>query len=934
MSLCRCRTACTLILAVTGTTAAPAPPSSFAREPSAESRASTTDLDEFAFREGLRRRGLTEWLSQYDADHPAADPVAQQLRRRDDLLAEADRADLLPYERRGRVAEANAILRALVAEHTNHASRLKWQLELVRDELDRRDPGAFEAVLLYESGGRARASVALASVAALQALDGLRKDLRAAWDRVGESDEEALAQATAAGTLRDLEAIDRQAAVLSVWAEFYHALGAELDEQRRTAGFRKLVQEVTERQGWTTIAGPGQESLRCSALVIAAVSCRQLKRFDEGTAYARQILTTMTKVGDPAERQRLRQASLLGILEQIRDLRDAGRLAEALGAVGQARQWAEQTRPEDKTAFLAIALLESSILARQIDPRETTGGLAIAKALEPVGRLADQSPAHRELAYAVFDIGLALPPLPELTASQVQLAAGAALHHVVADLPAEQRRDDAALKEAVRLLLSVVAKPAEAVPPATIGELMFLLGRGFYLSGDLLEACGILCDLAKKYPKHDRALTAAEQAVAIAQELLRSSGEGAGPEVRGAFLRAGRLLRDLAPGSAETKRLQYHMARALEDGRQLREAAQEYALVAADDVNALKAAVRRARCLRMLLQQAAGEGKTSPDELRALAAESLKLAGEAVAFAQNHSGTSVGDVDFCLVADAVLLWAGLLNSPLIARSAEADEALRGFEERFRDCPGAVGQALRERVLALRRLKKLAEARDVVERFLKADPEHAGPVMARLLEAMRDEIGEAADRGDDRAVKELAEEAVRLADRLLEWFSARSDQAVEDDAILIRVWRAWSLVDAGQPQAALVAFRDLAALPKDRFPENAAARLDVRLGEATCLLAAGKPEEAVGRFNEIWQQTQEYSSKWWQAFAGNLQCLLKLDAAPASILQPIAQQRFQQPALGGPRWRRVIEAVEKEAKASAAAKHPGPQKHGGTGPADR
>ena len=903
-----------------------------ARAEGAETQPFASGLDESTFRDGLRRRGLTDWLNQYDADNPATDGVTRQLRRRDDLLAQAADANLPAYERHARLNEASAILTELIAQQVGDARRMTWQLELVRDCLERRDPDAFEAVLLYEAGGRARASVAAASGAAVEAMDGLRKGIQAAWDKIGEMDEQAVAQATASGVLRDLEVIDRQSVMLSVWAELYRAMSADVDEQQRNAAFTRLLEEVTERQGWTEAQAAGQESLRCNALVIAAMASRHLKRFDEGAAYARQIVATMTKVGDPAERLQLRHASLLGILEQIRALRDAGKFTEALAAVAQGRQWAEQSRRDDMSAFLAIAILESEILARQANPQAAAAGwLGTAKALEPIRKFADQSPAHRELAYAAVGLGMGpLPRLPEPTTFQDQLLAGGVLRNLVADLPPEKRRNEATLKDVVRMLLSVATKPPENEPPATVGEVLFLFGRASYLAGDSLEACGVLCDMARKYPKHDRASTAIGQAVAIAQSMLRSSGTGPTAEARGAFLRAARLSRELAPDSVEAKRLQYFIARTLEDGGQLREAAQEYAAVVSEDANAFKATVRRAHCLRSLLQQAAADAKASQGDLRSIAEESLKAAQAAEAFAKNRSA---GDAEHCLLADVVLMQADLLNNSLISRHADAEGVLKDFEQRFQDCPDAVGPALRERVLALRQLKKLAEAREVVERFLKADPEHAGPVMARLLEAMRNELSEAADRGDDKAVKELAEEAVRLAEQLLEWSRARPGQVANNDSIMIRVWQAWSLADAGRVTEALPLFRELKALPKEKLPENAAPRMDVRLGEATCLLNLGKPEEAVTLFNGIWQQAPERSPAWWQAFAGNLQCLAKLNAEPMAILQPVAQQRFQDVALGGPRWKRIIESVEDEVRARPVTTRAAPQTPADSRPAD-
>ena len=115
------------------------------------------ELDESVFREGLRQRGLSTWLEQYEADTPAIDEIDAELRRREKLLTEAD--TLLPAERARRIERADRILIALLAEHPEHRYRMRWQLERARDLIERLDPTAFDRLLLYELGGRDRQRV-------------------------------------------------------------------------------------------------------------------------------------------------------------------------------------------------------------------------------------------------------------------------------------------------------------------------------------------------------------------------------------------------------------------------------------------------------------------------------------------------------------------------------------------------------------------------------------------------------------------------------------------------------------------------------------------------------------------------------------------------------------------------------------------------------
>jgi len=107
----------------------------------AEKRAATLPaagwLDESAFREGLRRRGLGEWLAQYEVDHPPADAVDARLRRREALLAELDESNVPPYERRPKIEQAHAILTSLIESQPDHPARLSWMLASAAPGTDR-----------------------------------------------------------------------------------------------------------------------------------------------------------------------------------------------------------------------------------------------------------------------------------------------------------------------------------------------------------------------------------------------------------------------------------------------------------------------------------------------------------------------------------------------------------------------------------------------------------------------------------------------------------------------------------------------------------------------------------------------------------------------------------------------------------------------------
>ena len=865
-------------------------------------------VDEALFRESLRRRGLGDWLGQYAADSQPADEIDSQFRRREVLLARLNDARLPFYERQQIVSQAGSILTGLINAHPEHPSSLWWRFELARDALDRTDPQAFESVLLYDLPGRDRTAVSALSARAIERLHDLQQRIAATWTSAGNLDETGLAAMEASGWLRALESLDQQAAGLLAWAKLYQAICAYSPGEAAAAALNDLLVMVTEQYHWTQ-AENHDAALRANMLVLAAIAARHAGKLEQADQYARQVVSIASELVDARQRRLLEDGSLLAILEQIRVLRDAGKRSDALKGVDTARAWARKTRPDRIEAVLAGDLLECSILAGGNSGRPPAASLlAVPEALVPLEVFASKSIPQREALYAALAGAMAGEPVrPDLTAFALQLLAGAAVHDAEVRLPPDRRAGDARLAAVAAALQQAATSQPAGGSPAEWGELMYLDGRALYLAGRRLEASGVLADLVEKLPDHDRSESAARRAVAIAQELLADKAVDV-KQVRAAFVRAGRLLRKKLPDAEASRRLQYFIAQALEADGRLHEAAGEYAAVPADDPNAARAALRRARCLRTLLQAALADTKRSPADLKSLMDETLQAA-RAGAASKATRPAATNEADACLAAEQILLLANLLNYSAVSQSAEVLRALEGFEQRVGKCPSGMGQALRERIVALRELKRMGEARRVVEQYLKAEPEQAGAVMTRLLAAMHEEIEAAEDRNDAQTLQSVAAEAAELARSLLAWSDARPGRMTPADRLTIAVWRAAATLHAGRADEAIKLYD--ACLPMaDQLPgEHKDQDMEIRLGRAESLLALGKAADALPVFADLWQKLPEESPPWWRAFVGQLQCHAALGHDPDGIRQAIVQRRYLSPGLGGPRYRRTIEAIE-------------------------
>lgn len=903
---CRCRVATRFALV---SLAASLPAAGWLPVSAAPPAGAERELDEAAFREGLRQRGLTDWLDQHLADVPPISPADAQLRERERLLDAAAAPGLTRQVRREKVDAAGAILSRLITEYPQHPARLTWLIELARDRLERSDPAAFDAILLYELPGEDRTIAARLAGEAVQTLRQARDEVGAAWKVFGAMDEAALAAATESGATRALEGLDGQSAYLLAWAEFYEALAADMPAEQRSARLAGLVERVARQYGWTALS-PGREAQRCGALAMATIGARLSGQYIEAERYAREIIETIQAVREPGARQALRTVALVAVLEQIRIPRDAGKPSDATAMLQEARTWAERARAGDMQTELSLALAERHLMAA----RAGAGGglLAPAEALLPLHKVASRSPAVRDALYETLAGVVGSESLDgKHSGLELQLVAGAMLAHAAARATASQPAAGRLAEVITAVNGALIASPA-GLSQDTRGELLYLLARGQYLGGATLEAVRVLCDLVEQHPAHDRAPAAVQQAVAIAQDLLRRPDRPDLPSVRAAFIRAGRLLRQRMPESPGAKQLQFFIAAALDENRLYEEAAAEYGRVDPNDPRALRAAWGQARCLRDALNLA-GPASRPTEGLSALAEKALVAARAAESLARGQTGA-----DACLSADITLVLADLLNSPTVARPEAALDALQGFEQHHAACPASIGPALRERVNALRQLKRMAEARAVVEQYLAAEPDAAGPVLARLLDAMREEIIAAEERGDTAAGRATAAEATRLAERLLEWAGKHPGKLNLADTLTTRIWRAWALLEAGRAADALPLYEEAHKAVAEALPAESPLHVEIQLGRAECLLGLKKPQEALPAFMEVWTRAAQQSQPWWRAYVGTLRAHLQLNSDPVQVRQSIRQQRNLYPDLGGPRWKRALEAIEAAAGSTSSA----------------
>jgi hypothetical protein len=855
-----------------------------------------SDLSEAAFRQGLRERGLTDWLELYLEDTPPVDEADAKFREYERLVADANSETKLPLQREALFEQADAILSELIAGYPGHPQRMYWSMALARDLLEKRNPAAFDAVLLYDLPGRQRTKAYGLSSEAVDVLIALRAHIAQRWKTFEALDERSLNATVAAGRTRELERVDAASALLLTWAQLYEALSGQRQET-----FDELLMRITDVYRWHE-SQDGSEIQKANAHLMAAIAARETNRFAIAGQHARQAIATAEKIASADNQNRKESLLLLARLERIRTLRDNNRIDEALAEL---RKFQARTNDTDFTMSLTFALTECSILAVQSNAARATAETLLQSqdVLAPLQSFAFQSVEQRDHLYAALVGAFDKEPLDKLEEPLVvQLALGSVLTDALMQQAVSKPAEHVQLEQAMTAAHRILTTAAIRTPVAIRGELLYLLGATEESVGDRAAAIETFLELTEQYPEHGRTSAAVSRALMIARVHLTQASEGDKPAARLLFIRAGQTLRRLKPNSKEANEVQYYIALATEHNKRFLQAAREYALVPVTDTNALRAALGRIRCLRNLHETTSDTGKAGN-----LLKQMLEAARHGAEIAQQTEATENGDR--CLAGEITLTLATMLNNEAVNRPADAVKVLDRFEERFEGCDAILGPALRQRIQALQKLNQLGLAREAVAKFVDSNPQSAGPVMAALLEATRSEINAAADKDQTAIVKHLAVEAAALAEKLIRWSEEHADSVEPNDLLTMRSWYAWALLHADRVSESLKVYDECLKADPRLLPKESSLRTEIRLGQAQCLLQLDRPDDALPIFIEIWHTSFEHSPHWWWAFTGSLDAHTRRGSDPKPIIQSIRQQELLAPDLGGPRYKRLLKQIE-------------------------
>lgn len=879
--------------------------------------------DDLIYHQRVRDYGLENWLEIRDDEEPSLSEISELLRQRERLMKDAEDTSLPAELRRSRMDEAIALTNRVLDKHGDRADPVSWHLLAAEDRLYRADPRAMRRLLLYEIPGPDHELAVRLTSEALDHIEEARDKIQRRWAHVETLSEGELSWLKETGILGQLERHDRQSGNLLTRARLYRGLTLRSEEEGRSRALFEQV--IAQLAPVLDDAGSLFLAERAEALLASAISARHLNRHDDALRHARAFIDLYRGMTDNSDRQRVRWALLPAALERVRAERDAGHPERAMGMLASMKASASDTLAEDVEMAWALALMEHGLLRRQDARGDGSTFLGGPRSLQVLEQTAGLSLRHLDFMYRLFSVALDGEPLHEsLTPFARLLLAGAAQSRLMAR---KEQADETLPARVARTLELLSDETFASTRPRSSqeGERLFLLGRGLYLVGQEEEAIRVLTRMARVAAAHERTPFALEQAAILAQRRLVQAEDEDVKEARQQFIHTGQLLHDLArrgTGVEISEQMRFLMALSLEESDRLSEAATMYAEVAPDGAFALVAGQRRVHCRLRLLERARSGGKEDEAGLRALAREVLEAARESHRLARQRLDAGPLDEDVrCEAARSILLYAHVANLPEIHLPNDVLAVLVDFDARFPSCVQERREAMSERVTAWVALERWEEARQaLLEKAQQHDPQ-AGPAMAQLLERMRAVIREAMGAGADDKVHTTAGEAAALADDLLTWRDEHPEAMSDGDTETVRVWRAWTLLQAEEVEQALAAFEASRPQVADDTPEVAALDLEVRLGRAECLVHMGRIEEALAEFTALWQRLPEHTEYWWRAYAGSLNAHLLSAGDPKAILQSIRQQRHLAPDLGGAIWTRRLENIERLAREAAGDLEP-------------
>lgn len=836
-------------------------------------------LDDDLFLRGLIELELPEVLEHYIRTHPPADPVQAA---RYTIAGQRLRLRGLSGEPEKRLAAIERILSVrgeLIEEEKAHPQRAIWLTDQAADlffELLPTEATDLTALFgLPTEVQRRRAARVARQMNELTTL--AEVEIQRAIRRIEEADgyrEDESLQMQRRRLARDER--ERRIPFLRGIAAFLHA---ELD--LRSPSEKREFCEIAARQLEPLDGELLEGSLLSRERLYRGLALARLGRYEEAEALFRQVAT------DESTAARDIFAARMGGVVNRADNRGLDAALTALDSIEPKYTGAEGLFYRVLIADQRFLLRRAQALRESGDARSDAMSDAFAAYLD---LLNDRESAGPETMRAIVFARLAQAadeqtPVAELPAIVAVARADRLLRH-------EERPE-----KAIELLESVLGR--DDLAPSEQAAALFALGRALYEAGRPIEASQCFVRMAREHPIEGEAPRAVELAAGIAADLHREFP--ADGEVRQVLHEALAVLLEQFPDLPDIDHWRYVAGRlAMSEGdfpaavamfRRLAPTAERWPDAQFMQVNALLAAVKA--------QPDGPQRRRDAEELIAVGERAERALRQAL---DDVSASRRGDLLYYLAFLRVFRAEALRETD---REEAALEALSGIEREAGLDNAILAAALRVRIDAHQALGRREDARGEIERLLEAAPNEAGGVIDSMLSSMLAEVQSLLEVGADEAARNQAQRELAPLARLLERWIAGADLEEGDRRPLLRraadVYRLAGLFDD--------ALRLYDRLLR-RYPDA----VELLFGRAECLfgLEDEREAEAMGLYKRIVAAGPDAGHHYyWQSQLRMLQILDRVQQNVQRIAPRISRLRLQDPELGGDRYRRKFQRLERK-----------------------
>ena len=430
------------------------------------------------------------------------------------------------------------------------------------------------------------------------------------------------------------------------------------------------------------------------------------------------------------------------------------------------------------------------------------------------------------------------------------------------------------LTTAMDVLTKLLAR--QDLSPSAQGKAMFELGSTYYLMDKPFDAAKTFIHMAwnfKDAPEAEKAAGFGLELAGKIYELQRVTGKDQDLLNQAAnFYEQATLVLLEAFGQselAETHRYTY--ATFLRERERFKEAATQYAMVNTNHKYYPESLYERLISLQSVWEE-------TEEEAKQIVAEQMVEVGDQYLGIVDSVIASSDDTErrkrlleyegFAVVmkGDAMIETLSQTDPDMFP---ETLGMLEGFDEKFKDYPDIVGQAMRLRIRVRQQQEDFATARSLLERYMNAQPEYAGPTVSSVLKSLRAQIAALVKRRDTyrdqragQKAEQLATIAMDLAQMLLNW--AENQPQIKPAMMLgFRINLGEVQLAAGQHQPAVQTFEELF----EELPNEGR----VIEGLAEAYFKAQLLEKAGENYNKLIKNLPKKSGRtYWNAWMRRLQ----------------------------------------------------------------